>query len=149
MTVTARARVKLVTRKQRTGSLPERIIATLREHGPMTAIVLHEVHFPTCLRSGISRALNQLMSSETWRGTKRHRRAYIKAWERSDADGRLYLRAVYASGINRPNAEKPPMLTQAERRARVAERKLEKQRMEAANLVARVPASIFHLGATL
>jgi hypothetical protein len=139
-------RTKLVSRKPRANSLPTQIIAILRKHGPMTAVVLHEVHFHTNRRSDISRALHQLMSSETWRGTKRHRRAYIKAWERSDADGRLYLRAVYAAGVNRLNAEKPPRLTQAEVRAKAAARRSEQESMRACNLVRRVPASVFHLG---
>lgn len=98
----------------REGSVASRVVALLREHGPMTRFKLDGL-LPGVEKRVIARTVATLARPVSRRGNAVPKRVYIRHWERDDelGDSRRYLRPVYAAG-NRPDAPRPPPLTQNE-----------------------------------
>lgn len=96
-------------------TLPDRIEALLKEHGPMTA---REITEDLGASFGAVRARLGAMKR-----AKRGQRVFIAGWQRDDDGGRTYPRAKWAAGKQR-DARKPAPLNTAEYNRRHRERKM-------------------------
>jgi len=126
----------------RRGSLSRSVLNQLSVHGPMTCHQL-EQRLPKRTEH-ICSALYYLVRSVNKYGTAKPKQIYIIRWVRDDQGGELhtYPRPVYAIGA-KPDAPKPPPLTNAERSARRRERKRQRK-VEIATIAASTPNSIFN-----